>query len=259
VNVLQFPNCDHANLGRPGRPHACLTSLVSFLRHEQISAQICDGFSAAIAACAGAAPFDLALAEYRLADGGVQEFMAKLSRKRRILPLVVLGVPLRAEPEVLGAGAVGAIGAGFSPRSVALQRASLERLLAHRRFLHREQDFERVKDFYLGNVQISPERRTLEFRVEPARIAVVPLTRLQIRLLAALQAAPGRILDYEYISHRVWRRAYHGQNGSIREAVSALRERFKKAGTDFDRLVATVRGQGYRNIAQERRRSKKSP
>jgi two-component system KDP operon response regulator KdpE len=100
-------------------------------------------------------------------------------------------------------------------------------------------------DYRFGDAVVSPELRRLAGKPGTGS-PPVHLSRTQIRLLDILHASPGKILAYEFLFHAIWNRPYRGRNGMIREAVSSLRQQFRRLGLDFDRWVKTVYGEGYR-------------
>jgi len=227
-------------------PSPIRTTFASFLEQEGLSTKVCDNIAAAIQVYQKAPQFDMVVVGYRLSDGSAQSFLAEFSRRRYHYEgaIVVMGAPLKAEASLYRAGALAVLGAGFSPRSAALQCQNLQAFITKKAVPKQKVARKTAVDFNFGAVAVSPEQRVLMPKRD--RGSPVPLSRLQIRLLQALGAAPGQILDYEYIFHTVWRRAYRGNNAAIREAVSSLRKRFRRAGFDFGNWVATVHGEGYR-------------
>lgn len=231
-----------------GTPGSARSSLATFLEHEGLSTKVCDSYADAAVVYANAPQFDLIVGEFRVAGSGVLTLMGELERKGHAPAFVVLGAPLKAEAELFRRGALAVLGAGYSPRSAALQALALSKFINRRPFrLAQKARPAPAEEFQFGSVRVLPERRVIQGpKRKGTQPANVPLSRLQLRILQALQASPARILDYESLYHSIWRRAYRGNNAAIREAVSSLRERLRLAGVDFDQWVTTVYGEGYR-------------
>lgn len=223
------------------------TTLVSFLEHEELSVKICDAFTEGMRQLVEFPEFQIVIADYRVEDGDVRFFMADLVRKRHPAPLIVVGAPLKAEADLFRNGAFAVLGPGYSPRSVALQCANLNRFLGRRAPQRRRGPAKAIPDFRFGTAIVSPEKRLLlPKRRGRGKEASVRLSRLQLGLLHIFWSHPRRILKYEFLYHSVWRRAYQGDNAAIREAVSSLRERFQAIGLDLDNWLVTIYGDGFR-------------
>src|SRR5208283_4719082 len=120
---------------------------------------------------------------------------------------VIVGVPLRFEADLLRHGALAVFGAGYSPRTVALQCFNLKCFNACRWAAPTPRNGSPVGDFRFGISVVSPEMRVLRHKIGGGRSPQsVPLSRTQIRLLEILQASPGRILTYEFLFHSIWNR-----------------------------------------------------
>ena len=228
-------------------PSPSRTGLLSFLKHERLSANTCDTVSEGLSAALMSPGYELVIVDYRLGSAEVREFTARFARRGRGVPCVIVGVPLRFEADLLRHGALAVFGAGYSPRTVALQCFNLKCFNACRWAAPIPKNGSPVGDFRFGNSVVSPEMRVLRHKIGGGRYPQsVPLSRTQIRLLEILQASPGRILTYEFLFHSIWNRPYRGRNGMIREAVSSLRERFSLLGLNLSSWVRTVYGEGYR-------------
>jgi DNA-binding response OmpR family regulator len=223
------------------------TGLLSFLKHERLSARACDTLAEGMRAALAPPGCELVIVDYRLGSTEVREFTARFARRGRGIPCVIVGVPLRSETDLLRHGALAVFGAGYSPRTVALQCFNLKCFNARRWAAPPRAIGNPAGDYLFGNAVVSPEMRVLRRKPRAGRSAhALPLSRTQIRLLEILHASPGRIVTYEFLFHLIWNRPYRGRNGMIREAVSALRERFSGLGIEFNRCVKTFYGVGYR-------------
>jgi DNA-binding response OmpR family regulator len=239
-------------------PGSLTANLASMLNRQRLPAKACGTFDEGLQAALKSPPPDLILVGYPISGTPPVMFIRQLARRGNSAPIIVMGAPMAAEAELFRAGALWNFGPGYSPGSAALMCRSLvayaRRLSARRAGIPRSQH----QEFRFGDGEVSVSRRELKrspmgrprHRIRPGRQGARPepvrLTDLQVRLLRALNWAPGRVLDYEFISHEVWRRPFRGRNEAIRELVSCLRRRFESAGMDFGRWVETVRGQGYR-------------
>jgi DNA-binding response OmpR family regulator len=100
-----------------------------------------------------------------------------------------------------------------------------------------------------------PERRTVlhagDLDIDEAAFRVtrggedVALTTTEFRLLAELARHPGQVLTRDQLLELVWGYAYLGDSRLVDVAVQRLRAKIE-ADPAHPRLVATVRGVGYR-------------
>ncbi|GAA0896624.1 hypothetical protein GCM10009557_70680 [Virgisporangium ochraceum] len=78
------------------------------------------------------------------------------------------------------------------------------------------------------------------------RGAVLPLTRLEIELMAHLGSDPVRVWPYRRLFSTVWGGAYLGDNSILHSAVKRLRRKLRDTGGGP--TIETVRGVGYRLV-----------
>jgi hypothetical protein len=78
------------------------------------------------------------------------------------------------------------------------------------------------------------------------RGAALPLTRLEVELMAQLAGEPVRVWSYERLFATVWGAAYLGDNSILHSAVKRLRRKLREV--DGGLSVETVRGIGYRLV-----------
>lgn len=78
--------------------------------------------------------------------------------------------------------------------------------------------------------------------------AALPLTRLEIELMAHLGGDPVRVWPYERLFNTVWGGAYLGDNSILHSAVKRLRRKLREAGGGL--TIETVRGVGYRLVTR---------
>jgi DNA-binding response OmpR family regulator len=78
------------------------------------------------------------------------------------------------------------------------------------------------------------------------RGAVLPLTRLEIELMAHLGSDPVRVWPYQRLFSTVWGGAYLGDNSILHSAVKRLRRKLRDTGGGP--TIETVRGVGYRLV-----------
>jgi two-component system phosphate regulon response regulator PhoB len=100
--------------------------------------------------------------------------------------------------------------------------------------------------------QVKPERfRAGPFEVEPARSVAhageleVALSAREVRILQLLADEPGHIVSRRTLLREAWamNNPEHVETRTVDMHVAKLR---KKLGPAGDRLIETVRGQGYR-------------
>ncbi|GBE22472.1 transcriptional regulatory protein YycF [bacterium BMS3Bbin01] len=93
--------------------------------------------------------------------------------------------------------------------------------------------------------------------IDPARREVlrdgehVELSALEFDLLAALSSAPGRVFTREQLLERVWGWDYFGADRVVDVHISSLRRKLGDQAAD-PRFIATVRGVGYKYVAEAR-------
>ena len=79
----------------------------------------------------------------------------------------------------------------------------------------------------------------------------VPLSTLEFDLLAALADAPGRVFSRRQLLERVWGYDFYGDERVVDVHIRSLRARLGDDAND-PRLIATVRGVGYKFIGRPR-------
>ncbi|WP_027346157.1 winged helix-turn-helix domain-containing protein [Hamadaea tsunoensis] len=72
----------------------------------------------------------------------------------------------------------------------------------------------------------------------------LPLTRLEMRMLACLAYPPREVWTYQRLFTAVWGGVYLGDSAILHSAVKRLRGKLRAAGPELE--VETVRGVGYR-------------
>lgn len=78
------------------------------------------------------------------------------------------------------------------------------------------------------------------------RGVALPLTRLEVELIAQLASKPVRVWPYDRLFAAVWGAAYLGDNSILHSAVKRLRRKLREVGNDLS--IDTVRGIGYRLV-----------
>lgn len=91
-----------------------------------------------------------------------------------------------------------------------------------------------------GTLRVARGNPEVVVRGEPVR-----LTPIELRLLEALTANPGRVLSPERLGHLVWGRLIGEAADSACLYVSYLRAKIEQ-DTAHPELIETVRGRGYR-------------
>lgn len=104
-----------------------------------------------------------------------------------------------------------------------------------RRSARREPEPEQV--LRLGGLEL--DKKACLVRAEGRR---VELTRKEYRLLLAFLENPGRVFTRDQLLERVWGLDYTGETRTVDVHIGTLRTKLGPCG----RLIATVRGMGYR-------------
>jgi len=91
-----------------------------------------------------------------------------------------------------------------------------------------------------GELEIDFERRAVSVRGEPVR-----LTYVEFEILAALAAAPGRVLTRDLLLERIWGDSAYRDPRTIDVHIRHLREKIERDPRQPEYLL-TVRGVGYR-------------
>jgi DNA-binding response OmpR family regulator len=82
------------------------------------------------------------------------------------------------------------------------------------------------------------------------------LTGIEFRILAALMRSPGQLVTYSQLGEAVWALTTGPESNSLEVHVSRIRQKLEAGGGS--RQVQTVRGIGYRFIAESRERKEDS-
>jgi DNA-binding response OmpR family regulator len=127
----------------------------------------------------------------------------------------------------------------FSPRElVARVRAVLRR--------SRDSDGAGEAALEFEGLVIDAERREVQVDGD-----LVELTALEFDLLAALASAPGRVFTRRQLIERVWGWDFYGDERLVDVHVRNLRKAIADPA-DEPRFVGTVRGVGYKLVAEPR-------
>jgi DNA-binding response OmpR family regulator len=78
------------------------------------------------------------------------------------------------------------------------------------------------------------------------------LTGIEFRILAALMRSPGQLVTYAQLAEAVWAVTTGPESNSLEVHVSRIRQKLEAGGES--RQVQTVRGLGYRFIAESQER-----
>src|SRR5665213_2033650 len=76
------------------------------------------------------------------------------------------------------------------------------------------------------------------------------LTGIEFRILAALMRSRGQLVTYEQLAEAVWAVTTGPESNSLEVHVSRIRQKLEGGGEA--RLIQTVRGIGYRFIAESK-------
>ena len=166
-----------------------------------------------------------------------------LRRLRRFSEVYVILVTARSE-EVdklvgLGVGADDYITKPFSPREVTARvKAVLRR--------ERTAPTDAGRSLYFDGLSIDRDKREVD-----ANGRAVSLSTLEFDLLAALADAPGRVFSRRQLLESVWGYDFYGDERVVDVHIRNLRALLGDDAGD-PRLIATVRGVGYKFIGTPR-------
>jgi two-component system response regulator MtrA len=121
----------------------------------------------------------------------------------------------------------------FSPR---ILTAKIKVLLKRARSL----PLASVSNLMAGDVELSPERRTVRLAGRPE----INLTNLEFRLLYCLMSNQGRVVPTETIVERVWGYSGEADYRLVKGLVRRLRRKVE-ADTKQPRYIKTIPGVGY--------------
>jgi two-component system catabolic regulation response regulator CreB len=195
-----------------------------------------DGMSARIAGSVeqarASAAFDLAVLDLGLPDGSGFTLLGEW-HEREDRPAVIVLTSRDGEVDCvasLEAGADDFVPKPFSPRAlVARIRAVLRRRAAPG-----------AQARAPGALRLDMERRTATLSGRP-----LPLTKIELDLLAVLAAAPGRVHTREQLVERVWGGRVAMTERNVDSHVKALRRKLGEAGAAAT-FIASVRGVGFK-------------
>ena len=182
---------------------------------------------------------DLVLLDVGLPKMDGFEVLQRL-RTSTSVPVIMLTARAEAIDRVVGltVGADDYVTKPFSPRElVARIRAVLRRGRA-------ETNDEQPIRF--DGLSIDPARREVQLDDD-----LVNLTTLEFDLLHALASAPGRVMTREYLMERVWGWDFVGVDRVVDVHISNIRRTLNDDPAD-PRYIATIRGVGYKMIAEPR-------
>ena len=122
----------------------------------------------------------------------------------------------------------------------------VEELIARLRAIHRRHTGERLSLRIIGDLRINLMKREVQ-RGDRA----IELTSREYNLLEYLTRTPGRIYTRTQILEHVWGYYFDPKTNVIDVHIQRLRTHLASAGEDREAIIQTVRGVGYRIIADD--------
>ena len=182
---------------------------------------------------------DLVLLDVGLPKRDGFEVLREL-RTTSAVPVIMLTARAEEIDRVVGltVGADDYVTKPFSPREL------IARIKAVLRRGRVETEEERPLEF--DGLMIDPNRREVHVGDD-----AVELTTLEFDLLFALASAPGRVMTREHLMERVWGWDFVGVDRVVDVHISNLRKVLRDDPAD-PRYIATIRGVGYKMIAEPR-------
>jgi DNA-binding response OmpR family regulator len=188
----------------------------------------------------GRHPHDLVVLDLRLPGIGGLDVLREIRRTSQVY-VIVLTARAEETDKLIGLelGADDYITKPFSPRELV---ARVRAVLRRSRDGGPAADDDGVARF--DGLVIDVGRH--EVRVDDAPVA---LTSLEFQLLASLAEAPGRVFTRRQLIERVWGWDFYGDERLVDVHIGNLRRAIGDAA-DEPRFVGTVRGVGYKCVAQ---------
>lgn len=119
-------------------------------------------------------------------------------------------------------------------------RELLARLKSLLRRMHTATNKKELNELILGGVVLNTVSRTAY-----AGDMLLDLTPKEYDLLALLIASPGRVYTREQLLELVWEMDYFGGTRTVDIHIQRIR---KKLGGEYDNIIQTVHGVGYKSI-----------
>ena len=211
--------------------HELAGMVVELLQREGVRAEHAATGAAGLAALKGAEP-DVLLLDVMLPDANGLDLCRRLRAEGCELPILMLTA--RGDPmdRVLGLeiGADDYLGKPFEPRELVARVRALAR---------RSRQAERRTQLRFGELIIDLLGRRASWGSQP-----LSLTSIELKLLAALAAQPGRTLSRETLSAAVQPGSYVPLDRAVDVPVARLRRKLRAAPGGLD-WIETVRGEGY--------------
>ncbi len=197
-----------------------------------------DGFSAEIAATAGAARqavgnAELVVLDLMLPDGSGFDLIARWRKEGLVTPVIVLSSRDDEADRIaaLESGADDYVTKPFSPREVVARvRAVLRRV--------QPQPGEPTTRAGALRIDVAARRAFVDAQE-------LELTRVEFDLVACLVETPGRVFTRMELIDRVWGDGFALTDRTVDSHVKALRRKISEVGADPG-LIETVRGVGFR-------------
>lgn len=178
---------------------------------------------------------DIVLLDWRLPDGEGIDFLKEI-RRSSDLPVVMVTARVEVIDRVLGLeiGADDYITKPVEPRELLARiKARLRRHRAERAASPPTQVIEH------GGVRVDLDTREVTFEGRS-----IPMTRMEINLLALLLEEPGRVFSREELLNRVWGYERTPTTRTVDTHVVQLRTKLRAD------LIESVRGIGYRVVRE---------
>jgi DNA-binding response OmpR family regulator len=210
----------------------------SYLRNEGFDVdEAVDGEDAL--AQFGRHPHDLVVLDLRLPGIGGLDVLREIRRTSQVY-VIVLTARADETDKLIGLelGADDYITKPFSPRELV---ARVRAVLRRRRGDEPDDDKEVTR---FDGLVIDVGRHEVRVDDDP-----VELTSLEFQLLASLAEAPGRVFTRRQLIERVWGWDFYGDERLVDVHIGNLRRAIGDAA-DEPRFVGTVRGVGYKCVAQ---------
>jgi DNA-binding response OmpR family regulator len=152
---------------------------------------------------------------------------------------------------VISEGGLAALKASWGFDDWLLPGASPAEVETRLRLAHeRARSASEVPTAEVGDLVIDEDTYQVRLRGQP-----LDLTYKEFELLKALASAPGRVFTREVLLQEVWGYDYFGGTRTVDVHIRRLRA---KLGPEYESMIGTVRGVGYKVVPEDERRTTRS-
>lgn len=172
------------------------------------------------------------------------EFLKKLRDKDILIPVLMLTARADATDKILGLelGADDYVTKPFNPREIL---ARVKALIRRSRYSGGRDAEGLLKEFRFGDVEVNFDRHEIHKKGQP-----VQLSHREFRLLEYLIENRGRLITRDRLLEDVWEYDSFLTTRTVDNHILRLRKKIEDE-PDSPRFILTIRGYGYKFVAEE--------